>query len=233
MSMTCPACHKEITMEEAAFCPFCGAAMQPETEELSDEERAFLQKIQAEEHPVKKHLAIEAALKLFPDSLPIHEEALLLGRLYQRDGKHLDYSLIKCHLLHMYLTPEAFTEEQKTAKRTELFHDPELEICLRLSGDRSGFLQSYLRKLSKQFTNLFLCGSAYYTRSIFGFRLDRKLERALAEPAAGIIRQILKDEQLSQEEQTLLAKAFLLGFTDEVGDDSFVKQKLESENIIL
>ena len=45
----------------------------------------------------------------FPNCLPIEEELLFLGRLHERDGKNPTFDVIKCFLLHPYLTPKEFT----------------------------------------------------------------------------------------------------------------------------
>lgn len=231
--MICPACEKMISLEAVLFCPFCGEKIATAASASSVEERNWLQKIKEESNPIKKHKLIETGIQICPNSLPLHEEALFLGRLYMRDGKKLDFSLIKCHLLYMYLTPENFSDKKKHDMRNELFHDAELETCITLSGNEEQYLRKYLRQLSKQFTELFLCGSTYYTKTIFGFRIDQQLDRVLAKPAAQMIAQMLNDEVLTKAESSILSKAFLQGFSDAVGNDSYLKQELDKINVNL
>jgi len=53
--------------------------------------------------------------------------------------------------------------------------------------------------------------------TLLGIRLERKPERALAEPAAKVLRGIRSDSELTAEELEMLYRAFEEAFSQEVG----------------
>lgn len=220
MMTTCPMCRRELNVADAAFCPYCGAAMQAEKKPVPEEIRKLLTQVEAQKDPVRKHAMLMAAEKQYPDSLEIAEEILFLGRLHERSSKKLDFSVIKCYLLHMYLTPEHFSPEKKNAMREELISHPHLRRCLALAPDADAFMRHYLSRLASEFVALFLMGSNYYTKSFFGFRLDNRMGRVLAEPAADALCAIRSDDQLELRQRALLYDAFYRAFVTETGGES-------------
>ena len=61
---------------------------------------------------------LDKLLEKYPDSLAVWEEKLFLGRLAHRDKRRVDFSLIKFHLMNLYLTPETFSEVKRQEMRT-------------------------------------------------------------------------------------------------------------------
>ena len=217
---TCPRCHKTAQSADAAFCAYCGAPLRTEADELSPEIRAFLKRADQEKDPAKKHRMLLDAQKAHPDCLPIEEELLYLGRLHERSPKKLDFSIIKCYLWHLYLTPEVFTEAKKQEMRKELLAHPQLLRCMALSGDADSYLRRYLERLGREFVALFLKGSNYYTHSFMGFRLDNRMEKVLAEPLAKMLVHIRRDQELSAEHRDMMYDALYRAFLSETGGDS-------------
>lgn len=220
MMTTCPVCCRQLNVADAAFCPYCGAAVQTEKKPVPQEVRKLLEQLEKQKDPVRKHAMLMEAEKQYPDSLEIAEEILFLGRLHERSAKKLDFSVIKCYLWHMYLTPEHFSAEQKNAMREELINHPHLQRCLTLAPDADAFMHRYLNRLASEFVGLFLMGSNYYTRSLFGFRLDNRMGRVLAEPAAQALCAIRADDQLDARHRALLYEAFYRAFVTETGGES-------------
>ena len=215
----CPVCRREIAAEDAAFCLYCGAELDKRIA-VSQEVQHALKEAEKQKDPVKKHQLLLQAQERFPDSLDIARELLFLGRLYERSSKKLDYSVIKCYLWHMYLTPEQFSAETKDAMRAELISHPQLMRCLELAPDQNDFMRRYLRRLASEFITMFLLGSTYYTKTVFGFRIDNRMGRVLAEPAASVICAIREDEALDEHHRTLMADAFYRAFITETGGES-------------
>ena len=228
--MQCMMCHRELPVADAAFCPYCGAAVQSPKRAVPDGVKQLLSSLEKQKDPAKKHAMLLEAQKEYPDSLEIAEEILFLGRLYERSPKKLDYSVIKSYLLHMYLTPENFSPERRTEMREELFGHPHLKRCLALAEDQNAFLRRYLGRLSTEFITIFLLSSTYYTKSFFGFRLDTRMGRVLAEPACTMLCAIRSDEQLAPEQRVLLYDAFYRAFVTETGGEArWVDELLEKK----
>ena len=229
----CPRCQKTAQTADAAFCAYCGAPMRAmQQSAMPHEARIMLRKAEETKDPVKKHDLLLRAQAAYPDCLEIAEALLFLGRLYERDPRKLDFSVIKCYLWHMYLTPRAFSDEQKSAMRTELFEHPDLLRCQQLSTDAELFTRLYLEKLGREFVNLFLKSSNHYTRTMFGFRLDNRMSRVLAEPVAGMMYAIHTDLQLDGERRALLYDALYRAFLSETGGESrYVDEKLEAAHL--
>ena len=228
--MQCMICHRELPVNDAAFCPYCGSALQTAKRTVPDDVKRLLQALEKQKDPVKKHEMLMEAEKKHPDSLEIAEEILFLGRLYERSAKKLDYSVIKCYLLHIYLTPEAFSPGRMEEMRQELFTHPHLLRCLALAEDENAFLRRYLNRLCTEFITIFLLSSTYYTKSFFGFRLDTRMGRVLAEPACAMLCAIRSDERLDAASRALLYDAFYRAFVTETGGESrWVDELLEKK----
>lgn len=212
----CPRCGQKA-VEGAAYCPFCGTPLPRSAGTLSPEGQALLARAQNASDPQKKRDLLLQARALCPDSLEVEEALLFLGRLYERNPRKMDFSVIKCYLWHMYLTPEAFSPEKRQEMRHELFHDPQLERCLALAPDAALFLRQYLERLAAEFVNLFLKGSNRYTNAIFGIRLDSRMEKVLAPHVAGMLECIQNDGGLEDDQRELLYLALYRAFLSETG----------------
>lgn len=116
----CPACGKAVSTDQAAFCPYCGAALKPSPVQKTepDEVKEALLKYPDILDPIKRGQFLDKLLEKYPDSLAVWEEKLFLGRLAHRDKRRVDFSLIKFHLMNLYLTPETFSEAKRQEMRT-------------------------------------------------------------------------------------------------------------------
>jgi len=210
----------------AAFCPFCGGALTKATQTPDDEAiKKLLAGVDAQSDPVKKHDLLLKAQAQYPDSLSIAQEILFLGRLYQRNPKMLDFSVIKCYMLMIYLEPETLTPQKIDALRSELFHSPDLDRCLALSEDQTAFLNRYLVRLSGEFIELFLYGSGKYMHRFFGFGLDSRAPKLLASPIAHMLSAIRKDVQLEETQRGMLSHALYNAYSTRMAGDTQWLQK--------
>lgn len=224
----CPRCHKTMQTADAAFCAYCGAPLRAQDDPVSPEVRAFLKQADQQQDPAKKHALLLEGRKRFPDCLPIEEELLYLGRLYERSPKKMDFSIIKCHLWHMYLTPEEFSAEKKRQMREELTGHPQLLRCMALSGEPQTYLRRYFERLAREFVALFLKGSNHYTRAFMGIRLDSRMERVLAEPLAKMMYNIMRDSEVKDADRDMMYDALYRAFLSETGGDArWVDAELE------
>ena len=212
----CPVCHRDAVLQDAVFCAYCGAEFDKLRHVVPDEVKRLLAEADRLKDPVAKHRLLAQAEKDFPASLEIAQEVLFLGRLHERSFKRLDY----CYLWHMYLMPEAFSAETKNAMRKELVSHPQLERCMQLAADPDDFMRRYLRRLAGEFVTVFLMGSTHYTKSFFGFRLDTRMGRVLADPAAQMLCRIREDELLEERHRVLMYDAFYRAFVTETGGES-------------
>ena len=218
----CPHCGKAVSAESGAlFCPFCGKPLkQAPAQPISDAERDILAKAEAQVDPVKKHRLLSDALAKYPQSLPIAEELLFLGRLNERNQRSLDFSVIKCYLLNLYLEPDTISPAKQDAMRLELLSHPDLDRCLRLAPDRNAYMAQYLHRLSCQFIDLFLRGSSKYMRRIFGFGVESRAPKLLAPPAARMLVAMHNDQALTPEQRAQLSQAFFDAYSTQLGADT-------------
>lgn len=225
--LQCPHCGRKLAIDNgAAFCPFCGGALaQARPIPEQDAVRELLAKVEAQADPVKKYDLLIKAQGQYPDSLAIAEELLFLGKLHERNAKMLDFSVIKCYLLMIYLEPDTIPPAKLDAMRRELFNHPALDRCLALSEDQSAFLNRYLTRLSSQFIDLFLYGSSRYMRRYFGLGLDSRAPKLLAAPTARMLAAIQRDMELTEEQRTLLMHALHAAFSTRLSGDTQWLQK--------
>ncbi len=232
----CPHCGKSLeSLEKAAFCPFCGQAIAKEASAAAKEPEALsalLAQISSVTDPKKKHALLLEAEKEYPDSLAVAQELLFLGRLYERGGRNVDFSIIKCYLFMLYLHPSQLSPARQAELRTEFFAHPQLEKCLALTDDQDAFLRKYLTRLAGEFIQLFLRGDSYYMRRFFGFSLDSRAPKLLAAPAAQMLMGMRRDTELTPEQRDLLMLAFYQAFSQDMsGDTQWLNQELRKEGI--
>ena len=77
--MQCMVCHRELPLADAAFCPYCGAAVQTEQRAAPEEVKQLLRALEEQKDPVQKHAMLLEAEKKYPDSLEVAEEILFLS----------------------------------------------------------------------------------------------------------------------------------------------------------
>ena len=229
----CPHCGKPLDLDSgAAFCPYCGGSLAvPKAENEAVE--AVLAQVTALTDPRKKHEVLEKAQKEHPDSLAIAEEILMLGRLYKRNPKVFDFSVIKSYLLMIYLDTDALPDDKIAAMRTELFFHPDLAKCLSLAPDADAFMRHYLTRLSREFIQLFLFGSSKYMHRYFGFGLDSRAPKLLADPAVRMLSAIKTDKSLLPEQRSLLMQAFYAGFAQQLNNTQYLDQAMAAMGLQL
>ena len=230
----CPKCGRTLEIAAGAtFCPFCGASLTPKAAD-SAEVSALLRQAANESDPKKRYAALTKAQALAPESLAVCEELLFLGRLHERTPKKLDFSIIKSFLLQMYLTPKDFTEAKADAMRAELFEHPLLLRCLALAPDPQAYMTHYLTRLSGEYIDLFLRGSSVYMRRYFGFGMESRAPKYLAEPAGDMLARMRADDRLSDERRALLTNAFYEGFSRQMnGETRWLDERLEKLGVTL
>ena len=227
----CPQCGKPAQLPDAAFCPYCGATMQTVPKPAVPEgAKSVLQKAAETADPRKKHKLLSEAQNAYPDCLEIAEELLFLGRLHERSARNLDYSVIKCYLYQMYLTPDQFTQEQCDGMREELFEHPQLKRCQELVPNAALFTSRYLERLADEFVRLFLRGSSRYMPSFFGLRMEGRAAKQLAGPTAFMMTNIRKDAELLPERREMLYSAIYRGFVKQMsGESKWLDEALEQK----
>ena len=232
----CPQCKKQLEqLSGAAFCPFCGCDLAKvdctESREPAEVLEAVQKAIESED-PAKKHAALVVLEEQYPQSLVVARELLHLGRLYERGKRNADFSIIKCHLLTLYLEPEQFSKKKQAEMREELFAHPQLEKCLSLCEDEDAFWQEYLMRMSEEFINLFLRGDSRYMRRIFGLALDTRAEKLLAPPATRMLLLMRADQELTGEQRDRIMRAFYQAFSANMrGETQWLDEKLRKEGL--
>ena len=227
----CPVCKKELPAEGLSFCPYCAAPLSPlpDGKDSGTDKRLQEYLIKADgitDLRKRKDVLLEARAA-FPDELMIERELLMIGTPRPRK-RAVDFFIIKCYLLQMYLTPDEFPEEMKAELRDELFQGEQLQKCMSLAPDADAFFSDYLLRLSADFIRIFLKDSTVYNRSIFGFRLERKPERGLAAPVAKMILSVREDGVLTAQQKTILERSLYQGFRRELGGKTLYLDELLS-----
>lgn len=229
--MNCTRCGKAIQETGALFCPFCGAPLATEAASpVPPGAAALLEKAARQQNNQKKLALLRQACEEYPECLPVQEEWLFQQKLPTTPAAALDYDGIKCHLLQMYLTPEAYTPEQLAARRAELFGHPQLLRCLALAPSPEGFTAHYLLRLCREYIQVFLMGSNEYMPRLLGFRLERDPAKALARPAARMLLAMEADTGLTPGQRQQLTAAFRDAFCAECGGDMSWLERALAQN---
>ena len=221
MGVICSGCGKTIDSAGFIFCPFCGERLtlpKQETETIRNEKtERLIQKALAEVSYPKRRKILLKGLEEYPDDRDLKWELLFTGEESKKKRNNVDFSVIKSHILDMYRTPAAYTEQQKAWMREQLFDAPELADCLRMFEDPEGKQQEYLQRLSREYIAIFLAGDNRIMGNFFGIRMERNRERKLAEPVAEMIRSIGADEKLSPEQRDMIRRELILAYAAETG----------------
>jgi hypothetical protein len=169
--------------------------------------------------PVQIHKALSLAEALSPDNLEVHRGLLMLGRLYQRNPRQPDFSLIKCYLFHSFEHPEHHREQALRDMARELFDDERLARCMQLSSDPDSFLRAYLEDLAREYMRIFVAGDTSHFPRVFGMSFKGGMQKYLAVPARDIITNMLCSPFLSPREAVLLARAFYRAYYEHAQGD--------------
>ena len=218
MNKICSQCGKTVNGDGMAFCPYCGTKLAAERapESREEETEKWISKALATtSYPERKKILIKG-LEACPDSREIAWELLFIGESAQKRTRELDFSIIKCWILEIYLKPESFSEEKRNRMRAQLFDAPELRQCLARFSDPEAKQKEYLLRLCEEYVALFLEGNNRIMGNIFGFQIDRNKEKKLAAPVAEMIGRIRKDEKLLPEQREQLWKALYQGYAARV-----------------
>lgn len=193
-----------------------------------EEEQRIEEKIKdilQDRDPIRIHYALCDLDKKYPGNLAIHRALLLQGRLHERNPKKLDYSVIHCYLLQVFLEPETLSKEQKNSFLQELIQGENLSTCLHLCPDKNKFLQNYYEEISNRFIDLFLLGSSKYMKSFFGLSMSRNPAKTLANPIAKMILNIWDTDALG-DFRFVIAKALFQTFQRKFVDIGFLKEEM-------
>jgi hypothetical protein len=169
---------------------------------------ALLRQAQEQSDPIKRYALLQMAEEAAPDNLLVQKALLLHGRLHERDRHKIDFSVIKSYLLHVFEEPETYSFAKREDRIRELISEDRLVRAMDMAPDGQAFLKDYLTALSQEYIHLFLRGSSRHMKPIFGFAPAGKPSRLLAAPAANMLRCMLKEQALSQDQREMLAGAF-------------------------
>lgn len=237
MIAICPLCGQTVPLPadvpDRLDCPHCKTALEARRagmtahlfpiKSVSGGQEA-VKALEKEADPVKKYAALSKLTAEYPDSLSVHYALLMHGRLHERDPKRLDFSVIKCYLLHPYDEPQSHKPEERAAYAREIFDHSLLQKCLSLAPDADAFLREYLTALCQRYLELFLMGSSRYGTSLFGLIRPGKFEKTLAAPVAAMHRAMGADANLTERERTLLQACLYAAFKNRLANTSYLDE---------
>ena len=226
MSTVCVQCGRRVEGEEMAFCPYCGAKLAADasgacgkdgTKEEGEGRRWVRKALAMTAYPDRKRILLQG-LAACPGDREILWELLFIGEEEKKKrGFALDFSIIKSYILSIYLNPGDFSSEQRERMRARLFEDPQLRACLALFEDPEQKQREYIRRLCREYVEIFLEGNSRIMGKWFGFQLDRNREKKLAAPVGEMIRRIRADDHLTPEQRELLWKSMADAYAARTG----------------
>lgn len=205
----CPACRKALPeAHDARFCPFCGRPVAAPGETAPG---ALDARLRAEKKPGRKYEIIMEALAASPDDFEANRALLFHGRLHERmsvRGGSLSFDTIKCHLMSVFETPQAYSDAELDEKYAELLRGPQLQRVMALSGDADAFFEAYLYRLAREYMDMFIAGSSKNSTLLFGVRRSPKsFAEKCAPPARAMLAEIAASRRLTERERALLLGA--------------------------
>ena len=171
-----------------------------------------------EEDPVRREKLLLQAEEMSPQDLDVQKALLLLGDLPRRNPKKVDFSVIKCYLLHAFEHPEQHGEDEQRRMTRELFDHPRVHRCLALAENQQAFMQDYLSSLCREYLHVFIEGQREHTGGWLGFQWIGRRVKALALPCADMVRNMLLSPFMSEEECRLLLGVFYRECLSFLGD---------------
>ncbi len=249
MPLICPGCGGRMDIEAERelvpfSCPYCASPLTPQKNgqavvlkaspaqvkmpsRIGEDIPGLLRRAQEESDPKKRYALLQKAEEAAPENLRVQLALLLHGRLHERDGRKIDFSVIKCYLLHAFEEPEAYPPARREEMFRELFSQERLVKAMDMAPDGKGFLREYLTALSGEYIHLFLRGSSRHMKPVFGFAPAGKPSRLLAAPAAGMIRRMAGEQALSGDQREMLAGAFYQAYVNEFqGETAYLDEAL-------
>ena len=166
-------CGKTFEGEALAFCPYCGAKLVPAPEEnaepVDEEAMKWVRKAQAAvSYPEKKKILLKG-LESCPESREIRWELLFVGEEPAKRGKTPEFAIIGCWVLEIYRNPGNFTEGRREEMRARFFDAPQLVRCLDTYADPERKQEEYLRRLCREYIEIFLEGDSRAEMDRFTF----------------------------------------------------------------
>lgn len=158
--------------------------------------------------PARRYALLLEAEQLAPDDLEVQRALLLHGRLHERDGRRLDFSVIQCYLFHVFEHPEQHDEAAQERSARALLEEPRLLRCLTLAPDPKAFLNDYLTELAGEYVRIFILPDRTHAPWAFGLALPNRRGRYMARPAADVIRNLFSCPWYTMAQQRLTARAF-------------------------
>ena len=250
MPLICPGCGGRMDVEAekelvSFSCPYCAVMLSPSKNgqavvlkvapapqvrpaaPAGEDVSALLRRARDESDPVKRYALLQQAETEAPHNLKVQKALLLHGRLHERNGRRIDFSVIKCYLLNVFEEPGAHTSARREEMIRELFSEERLVRAMGLAPDPTAFLREYLTELSREYVHLFLRGSSRYMKPLFGFAPSGKPARLLAAPAAAMLSRMLAEPALSEEQKEMLSRAFYQACVQEFdGETSYLNEAL-------
>lgn len=169
---------------------------------------ALLDMSRKETDPVFRHKLLMRAKDINPDDIAVQRAILMLGKLHEKSNKGVDFTKIKCYILHVFEHPEKHSEDDIKSYAMELFNDPQLLLCLRLANDSKDFLEKYLLEIFSDYIRIFVAGDSSNVPSVFGIRPKHSMGRYLAKPMADIISNMMSCPYFTKEQQQLASGLF-------------------------
>lgn len=167
---------------------------------------------EATEDPKDRYQVLLEAEKINPSDLQVQRKLLLHGRWHERNPAKMDFSVIKCYLLHAFEHPENHLPQEQQRMTRELFDDKRLLRCLELTDNKPQFIKEYLEDLSREYMHIFVAADNSHIPRVFGVSFKGSLQKYLAVPAKDIISNIFQSPYLNAEEARVLAQAFYRAF---------------------
>ncbi len=180
---------------------------------------SLLRRAQLEHDPAHRYALLLEAERLAPNDLAVQRALLMHGRLHERDGRRLDYSVIKCWLFHVFEHPEQHDEQGQERSAHELLHGERLVQCLALADDPQAFLRAYLTELASEYMRIFILPDRSHAPWAFGLALTGRKGRHMARPAADVIHNLSSCPWYTAAEQRMTARAFYQAYHQAMDGD--------------
>ena len=231
MNMICNQCGKKAEGEGIVLFTYCGerliSAAETAAPRNEEAEKWISKAMNVHSYPERKKI-LQKGLEACPGSREIEWELLFVGEEPRKRKWEMDFSIIKCWILEIYLKPEVFSEEKKDQMRLQFFDDQKLKDCLNRFENPADKQREYLQRLCREYVELFLEGSNQIMGNFLGIRIERNKEKRVAVPVAEMINRIRADEKLSPEQREQLWKALYQGYSSYAnGKTGYLDERLD------
>lgn len=196
---------------------------------LPSDPKRLLEMACSETDPVLKERFLLEAEKGAPDDADVQFELLMLGNLPRRDPKKIDYSVIKCYLLHAFEHPEQHDEDVQKRMTREIFDHDRLQKCRMLSEKPDMLMQKYLARLCREYLHIFIDGQREHTGGWLGFQWVGKRVKALSRPCADMIANMMLSPFLTEAECMLLTGVFYRECLSYLGNSAHLDAMLPAQ----